>query len=660
MTDNEVKTEQANNVQRLQSALEVTIYLMGIGIVLGLFYYAYSFAISRQRFAILVIGPGLALFYLTRIQQFIEQYNGHYLSGSWRSRYAVVAPLAYAVIAVVAILATVYFHLNFDRLLYDALIQGYRTSDYVVAAAVILITVDATYRAFGKAIGLVIVLAALYAYLGPNLPGILYHSGLTPLEIVRYGALNMGGVFGFILGVGVTWVAIFIIFAGMAQAYGALDYIIKVGEEFSKRFRTGVAEFAVISSMIMGSITGSAAANTATTGSFTIPMLKNQGVRKDFAAAIESVASSGGQMLPPVMGVAAFLMADILGIPYLQVVQAGTIPALLFYLSVSVSVYLIVIKNGWVASQEGKFDTSVLWSGVHFVIPFGVLLYCLIIMKLTPLSAGLYTIFSLIPVMFIRDLIVEDTSLTTVRSTTEKTVTGMRDGAIDFAPLIGALAGIGFVIAMVEQTGLAQRISYSMVTFAGGSVFVLLIFAMIASILFGLGMPTPAAYLMVVVLIAPALTNAGIIELKAHIFVFYFAMLSAITPPVAVAVLIGARIAEADFLQACLQALRIGIAGFIIPFALVYNDGLIVWSYPATLISLGALLIGLLGITTAVIGFDGIRDIKIMWRVVIGAGGILALFGPGTIQYAGCVGVILLLVLSTRGVFETPRPTLSR
>jgi TRAP transporter 4TM/12TM fusion protein len=365
-------------------------------------------------------------------------------------------------------------------------------------------------------------------------------------------------------------------------------------------------------------------------------------------------------MLPPVMGVAAFLMADILGIPYLQVVQAGTIPALLFYLSVSVSVYLIVIKHGWVASQEGKFDTSVLWSGVHFAIPFGVLLYCLIIMKLTPLSAGLYTIFSLIPVMFIRDLIVEDTSLTTVRSTTEKTLTGMRDGAVDFAPLIGALAGIGFVIAMVEQTGLAQRISYSMVTFAGGSVFVLLIFAMIASILFGLGMPTPAAYLMVVVLIAPALTNAGIIELKAHIFVFYFAMLSAITPPVAVAVLIGARIAEADFLQSCLQALRIGIAGFIIPFALVYNDGLIVWSYPTTLISLGALLVGLLGVTTAVIGFDGVRDIKLMWRVVIGAGGILALFGPGTIQYAGCVGVILLLVLSTRGVFEAPRPTPSR
>jgi len=221
--------------------------------------------------------------------------------------------------------ATAYVEHNFDRLLSDAPIMGWSQTDLLIGVVIILLAVDATYRAYGKAIAAVVAGSLLYAttMIGPLLPGVFGHSGLGWEQISRNGAIGLSGVYGFILTVGSTWVAIFIMFAGIAKVYGLMDFIIDASQETQKSLKSGVVHIAVVGSMVMGSITGSAAANTATTGSFTIPMMKDQGIRKDFAAAIESVASTGGQMLPPVMGVAAFLMADMLGISYVRVIQAG-------------------------------------------------------------------------------------------------------------------------------------------------------------------------------------------------------------------------------------------------------------------------------------------------------------------------------------------------
>jgi len=369
-------------------------------------------------------------------------------------------------------------------------------------------------------------------------------------QISREGAIGLSGAYGFIFGVGTTWVAIFIMFAGMAKAYGLMDFITQISREVRKVFHSGVVHVAVLGSMAMGSITGSAAANTATTGSFTIPMMKDQGVRPDYAAAIESVASSGGQMMPPVMGVAAFLMADILGVSYLTVIRAGLIPALLFYFSVLVAVHLVILRFGWTVPERGTFDRSVITPGIHFSVPLFVLIYTLVVLELTRWER-----------VCIRSSrwssrCISGTSSSTVsrvgngRRHDETDDRWLQTGAVDMAPLVGMLASLGVVLGLVNQTGLSQKISTQMLDLAAGIFILLLVLSMVTSVLFGLGMPTPAAYILVVILVAPSMVSFGVDQLTAHMFVFYFAMLSAITPPVAVvAVAIGSQISGAALRQ---------------------------------------------------------------------------------------------------------------
>lgn len=636
------------NSGNIRKSISILSHFIGISLSLFLLYYAYYQPFQRLRFANLFLGFGLMLFYLGEVDNYLKEYNG-------TNKYATYIKIVTAVLfSICAIAIVLYVNQNIERIRYEAVLTGFTSVDYAFGLGMIIIVTDATYRAYGKAIASVVVGTLFYGLYGPLFPGILEHSGLGIRGVIRYGGTSLDGVWGFILGVGVTWVAIYILFAGMAQQYGALDILIDFSDEISKKLRSGVVEVAIISSMIMGSITGSAAANTATTGSFTIPMLKNQGVKKDFAAAIESVASSGGQMLPPVMGVAAFLMADILGIPYVEVLMAGTLPAVLFYLSIGIGGYLLILKYDWTADQAGSFDRTPLVQGIPFLVPLSVLLYTLIVLRYTPLSAGFYTILSIIGTMYIRNIFVKELSLDTVVSTTIETLKGFTRGMTDFAPLIGVLASMGVIITIIEQTGLPPKISFRMLSLAGGIVALVLIFAMIASILFGLGMPTPAAYLVVVILVAPSLTELGLQELTSHMFVFYFAMLSAITPPVAIAVAVGSQIASSNFLRSCKQALRLGAAGFIIPFVFVWNNSLIYWSYPQTIIAFIFAMIGVFGISSATIGHNGLRQLSLLNRVLYVCLAGIAFFSDIWIQIIASLCIVLITIFLGFKNFQDP------
>ena len=574
-----------------------------------------------------------------------------------RRFYETIDPYIAIGLAVVALVATYYIYTNFERLEGDAFIAGYNAWDHRVGAVLIALAIDATRRAFGVAIPAVAVASIAYAHawVGPNLPGVFRHSGDTWTQIVESGAVNISGVYhGTLMGIGSTWVAIFIMFAGIAKAFGLMEFVREVGQELGRSLRTGVVQIAVISSMIMGSITGSAAAHTATTGSFTIPMIKDQGVRDDVAASIEAVASAGGQMLPPVMGVAAFLMADLLQVPYLSIVRAGVIPAALFYLSVCVAVHFTVLKFGWTSSDLTPFDWGLLLKGVHFAVPMAVLLYTLVVLQYSPFAAGMYTIFTIIGVMFVRNPIVDlllreaDDGSSTIETdglspnelgrslfgTVEQTLDGFRQGGTDMAPLVGVLAAMGVIIELLIQTGLTARVATKITGLGdvtllgvGGGLFVVLFLAMFASILFGLGMPTPAAYILVAVLVARPVTEMGTPPITTHMFVFYFAMLSAITPPVAVSVAIGARIAGASFMRAGVQALRLGAPGFVIPYAFVANNSLIYWSFPETLIAFPVVLAGTIGLIVATVGFDGARDLSAPLRALYVLVAGCAMFG---------------------------------
>ncbi|MEM4782131.1 MAG: TRAP transporter fused permease subunit [Halalkalicoccus sp.] len=632
------------------NALRATTYLLGVTFTLYTIYYAYALFFIRIRYSNLFVGMGLALFYLHTV---LERHRAETRSDDGiRALVRRVDPLLAIGLAALALGSAAYVELHFDRLFYDAPVVGYTTNDLLVGVALIGLAVDATRRAFGNTIAAVTIGALVYAHslVGPNVPGVFRHTGMTWEQIARDGAIGLTGVYhDTLMGIGATWVAIFIMFAGIAKAYGLMDFVLDAGREIGSSLHTGIVQVAVIASMIMGSITGSAAANTATTGSFTIPMLRDQGVRDDFAAAIEAVASAGGQMLPPVMGVAAFLMADIIGVPYVDIIRAGLIPAALFYVSVGIGVHLAVLKFGWTTERTEGFDPRVLLGGVHFAIPLAVLLYTLVVLRYSPLSAGMYTIFTIVGVVALRNAYVDGPSVDTVVATARQSVNGLYRGGVEMAPLVGVLAAMGIIIELLTQTGLAQRVSTLIVGLGGSSLLIVLVLAMLASILFGLGMPTPAAYILVVILVAPGVIAMGVAEITTHMFVFYFAMLSAITPPVAISVAVGSRIAGTSFTRSCVQALRIGAPGFVIPFAFVANGSLIYWSFPDTLVAFPLVLAGTVGLIVATVGYDGTRTLGAGYRtlyVVLAFGAMFGVIVHPALQVAAALAVVGALAVS--------------
>jgi len=576
-----------------------------------------------------------------------------------RSLFDRVDPYVAIILGLLAMAGTTYVFAEFARLTRDAALIGFRSTDHTVGLLLIIIVTDATRRAFGLVIASVGVFALIYMHqsVGPMMPGLFKHSGDDWLGIIEEGSLGMhSGIFdSTIVGIGSTWVAVFIMFAGIAKAFGLLDFVREIGTELGGTLRTGVVQIAVVSSMVMGSITGSAAANAATTGSFTIPMIKDQGIREDYAAAIEGVASAGGQMLPPVMGVAAFLMADIVAdTTYLGVVQAGTIPAALFYVSVFVGIHFLILKHGWTTDNLSAFDWRVLKRGGSFAPPLAVLLYTLVIAGYTPMTAGLYTIATLLVTMIVRNLWRRTDSGAgdqSAGSIARQTASGLEQGGTEMAPLVGVLSAMGLIIELLNSSGLTGRLGAEIISYADVTVFgitgglgLVLVLAMIASIIFGLGMPTPAAYVLVAFLIARSVTELGVSQLTTHMFVFYFAMLSAITPPVAISVAVGSRIADSDFLTSCKQALRLGAPGFIIPFTFVANNSLIQWTggssgayfLDATPLAFVFVLSGTVGLIVATIGFDGADDLSVPSRalyLVIGAVAMFGSLGPSPVGY---------------------------
>ncbi|MBZ6495270.1 TRAP transporter permease [Natrinema longum] len=670
-----------------ESALGLIVYVFGFSLTLYTVGYAVSLVggwplsglvpepgwVKRDElYMIIFFGGGIALYYLDYArQEFVGESADVSIDAAAsstadestegaleraRSVWGRIDPYVALALALVSLLAMAYVYTNFTRLEGDAYILGYTTTDHLVGIVLITLAIDTTRRAFGTVIAAVAVAAIAYAHsaVGPRLFGVFEHSGQGWEQIAENGAIGISGVYdGTLMGIGSTWVAIFIMFAGIAKAFGLMEFVREVGTELGTSLRTGVVQIAVISSMIMGSITGSAAANTATTGSFTIPMIKDQGVRDDVAASIEAVASAGGQMLPPVMGVAAFLMADIIQVPYLDIVQAGVIPAALFYFSVCLAVHFTILKFGWISNDLSPFRWRLLLKGLHFAVPMGVLLYTLVYLRYTPLSAGMNTIVAIIGVMFVRNLVVGvvgigsdevtaevlgrevrgDNLLGNLGATAKQTADGFKQGGIDMAPLVGVLAAMGVIVELLEGTGLTARVATSIVSLGdvsllglGGGLFVVLFLAMIASILFGLGMPTPAAYILVAILVAKPITELGTPDIATHMFVFYFAMLSAITPPVAISVAIGARIAGASFLQSAKQALRLGAPGFVIPYAFIANESLIYWS-TETLVAFPVVLAGTVALIVATIGFDGARDLSAPVRAAFIVAALGAMFG---------------------------------
>lgn len=505
----------------------------------------------------------------------------------------------------IAILAysAYYFYTEYHSLLGERAADNNLT-DMVLGGALLFFVVVATWKETGAAVPMVLFVFVAYAVLGRYFPvdSILHHAGIRFPAFMRFSVLSPDGIFGTLPISGFTLVTIFLFFAGLVRGFGGLAYIIHFSVRVTRRFAWGLPQIPVISSMFFGTFSGAAAANVAGTGSFTIPMMKRFGVAPSMAGAIEAVASSGGQIMPPVMGVAAFLMADFLGVPYLRIVLIGFAPALVFYISTALAVYLLTrdlpISNLPRAEREKIVaeDFHVM-NGLPIGLAIGILLFFLIHFRSSVLVSGMW--------MLITYLIAESLcyffrfgfSLSALRELLRCMASGTMNGAASAVEIILLLCTMGVVAKMLVVTGLSQELAYLMVDLSGGHFLPLLLLVFVVSILAGMAVSTVVVYIVVALLAAPALVQYGIEPHVAHFTVFYLAIISAITPPVAIAVAVGSRIANAPFLSTGWAAIKIGLPLILLPFVFLFRPNILAGDLVRTPIAFLQVLVGFLGIT---------------------------------------------------------------
>jgi TRAP transporter 4TM/12TM fusion protein len=416
-----------------------------------------------------------------------------------------------------------------------------------------------------------------YGLWGYMLPGdIFFHGGIAPKRLLAYTSIPyFQGLLGGLTSLSAGTIFMFMMFGGALKATGAIDFIVKVGFAVGRHSKAGPALVAVTSSGLMGTVSGSTVANVASTGALTIPLMKRYGFKGSFAGAVEAVSSTGGQLMPPVMGLAAFLIVGMTGIAYNSVMLAAIAPALIYYAYLMLAVHLRASNLGLdardiVLDDDGVSLGTATLRQWHLMAAIALLVWLLV----TGTPAGLAALIAVLTLLGLDALITIITGYARPAAWAEaarRVLNGLIEGARSGAAVATVIAVIGVLIEVLTVTGFAQKLSFFMLDLSDGSLFTLSIVVALSCLVFGLGLPTSAAYFIVALFGAPALVELGVPLLAAHMFVFYFANLSAITPPVAVAALVGANIAEARFWPTAFQAVRLGLPGFLLPFLFLFE-----------------------------------------------------------------------------------------
>jgi TRAP transporter 4TM/12TM fusion protein len=514
------------------------------------------------------------------------------------------------------------------------------TLDNVVSVIGIVLTFEAARRTIGWAMIAIAVAFLLYGFFGQYLFPPLSHGGYDVVRIINMLFLSENGILGVPMGVMVNFIFLFIVFGALFGAAGGTQFFIDVTRSLFGGVVGGPAKVAVVSSGLMGMISGSAVANVVTTGTFTIPLMKKIGFEPHVAGAVESVAATGGQLMPPIMGAAAFVMADYLNIPYLAVVKAAILPAIIYYMAVFVFVHFYSLKLG--IRRERAADhkplKEVLKSFWVFVPPLLILVVFLVSGYSTSLVV-LYTIVAVIVMSFFKR---------EFRLGPKKLFQGMSSAAQESITVTGACAAAGMVIGIVLLTGLGVKIGNFVLYFSGGHLYLALPFIMFASLVLGMGLPTVVCYILLAVTTAPPIIQMGVPPMAAHMFIFYFGMLSMVTPPVGMAFYAGAAIAGADTMKTGWTASRIAIVGFLLPFMFVYNPTLLmIGSLRESIMAAVTAFIGAAALSAAVVGH--IRRPLSWFERVIGLAAAVLLIEPGWItDIIGAALVVLLLLLQRR------------
>jgi TRAP transporter 4TM/12TM fusion protein len=540
------------------------------------------------------------------------------------------------ILAVVATALPLYILVFYQELVLRA---GMATpADIVVGALGVLMVLEAARRVVGWPIVIVALVFLGYAFAGPYIPGTFGHRGVDLELLVDHLYFTTEGVFGIPLGVSATFIFLFILFGAYLEKTGLGKFFIDLANAIAGWASGGPAKVAVISSGLMGTVSGSSVANVVGTGSFTIPMMKKLGYRPEFAGAVEAAASTGGQLMPPIMGAAAFLMADFVGIPYIEIVKAAVIPALLYYTGVMICVHLEAKKNGLKGVSRDQLPNvlRLIIERGHLALPLIAIVY-LLVAGYTPMRAALWAIGLTIVASMLR---------ASTRISLRTIVQGLADGARSALGVIIACACAGIIIGVVTKTGLGLKLASSLVDLAHGYLLPTLFFTMITSILLGMGVPTTANYVITSTIAAPAIMQLGVPILAAHMFVFYFGIIADITPPVALAAFAGSGIARSDPLKTGVQASKLAIAAFIVPYIFVLSPAMLMIDVTPLKVLMIILTstIGMLGLASAVSGY---LLTKAHWleRILFFAGGLLMIDPSATTDIIGFAILAITFIL---------------
>ncbi len=482
-----------------------------------------------------------------------------------------------------------------------------KTYDILIGGALIILVLEATRRSISPMLPIICIIFLLYAYFGPYLPGELAHRGFRVKRIVDHIFMSGEGLWGVPLRVSATFVFLFVLFGAFLDKIGAGLYLINLSFAMMGKYRGGPAKAAVVASCAMGSISGSSIANTVTTGAMTIPLMKKVGFNSATAGAVEVAASTNGQLMPPIMGAAAFIMAEIIGIPYIEIVKAAFIPALLSYVAIFSIVHLEAVKENirGLTKEETPPFLKTLFSGIHFLIPLALLIWLLLIVRWTPTTAASWSILAggivallnnylrqvkFFPILVKNNLDSDDPAFLDYRAnpdnffmgrTKQEILDSLETGARNMAGIAVACACCGIIVGVVTLTGLGLKMATLITEAAGGNLMLTLIFSVFACIILGMGLPTTATYIIMAAMTAPAIMtissdlSLGLPIVAVHLFVFYYGIVADDTPPVGLCAYAAAGISGADPVKTGLKSFRLDLAAFTLPFMFIYNTKLL-------------------------------------------------------------------------------------
>ncbi len=600
----------------------VTLLIGGALTIFQLYTAYYGSKVSLIQGAI-HLGAGLSLVYLL-----------YPIKASMSKRKGV--PWYDALLALAALFTNYYIIYNYDHLINEAIIFGFTATDQIVATAGIVLLLEATRRVVGLPIVIIAIVALLYGLFGQFVP-VIGHAGYDWPSLATEMFFSSSSIFGIPIQISSTYIYLFLFFGVILVKTNIGQFFNDIALRLTGKYTGGTAKAAVAASGLQGMVSGSSVANTVGSGSFTIPMMKNAGFKPHFAAASEAAASTGGQLMPPIMGAAAFIMASYTGVPYSEIILIAIIPAALYFSGVFMGTHFEARKQGILGlAKEQLPNTKNLIKRLDLFAPL-VIIIGFLLAGYTPTFAALFAIFVAFLISFFR----KDT-----RMSFKGIIKLLEEGARTALPVIAACATAGIIAGTVTTTGLGPKIAGGIIELAQGQFFLVMLFTMVACIILGMGLPTTANYVVTATMAAPALLAFDVPVIAVHMFVFYFGIVADITPPVCLAAYAGAGIAKANPMKAGVTAVKLAIAAFIIPYMFVSQPILLLQGDANVVnvsIAVVTAMLGMMAISSSLIGYY-VNTLNWIERIVLVIGGLLLVYPD--IKFS-LIGLVVFGVITT-------------